>query len=315
MNYLSSIISAFILLLSVLSCDEADMIMNLDCMDTNSTYLIDLDASGCNQTTGLTPSFSMTENPGTDTRTFTTNNIPGHLTGSFPNPGNPNTISEQNNTLTVDLTPALASDITSIINSSTGWPQYEFGIILSGITIDPAAAEYWRNTSNNQLDFNWNYEALSSGIDLGTDCNNAHVQPSGEYHYHGTPSAYLEGLNVDGSQMVMIGYAADGFPIYYKYGYIDAGNAASGLMALIPGYRLKEKERGGDGISTPDGCPDGTFVQDYEYLASVGDLDECNGRTGVTPEYPHGTYYYVITDAWPSTPRCFVGSPNSSFGI
>ena len=35
--------------------------------------------------------------------------------------------------------------------------------------------------------------------------------------------------------------------------------------------------------------PMGTFTSDYQYVANSGDLDECNGRTGVTPEYPAGT--------------------------
>ena len=30
-------------------------------------------------------------------------------------------------------------------------------------------------------------------------------------------------------------------------------------------------------------------------MAGLGDLDECNGRFGSTPEYPQGTYYYVST--------------------
>jgi len=314
MHSLKFLLTSTFLLSILFSCDENAM-SEMNCLDTNSTFVIDLNPSGCSQTVNISASFSMTENSGADTRTFTTNNIPDHHTGAFPNAGNPNTISAQNNTYTVDLTPVMASSTTSIINQVSGRPQYEFGIILSGVTIDPAAAEYWRNTSNNQLNFSWNYEALSTGINLGTDCNNAHVQPTGEYHYHGTPSAYLDRLNIEGSEMVLIGYAADGFPIYYKYGYADAMNSSSTIVELSPSFQLGTAERGGDGESAPDGCPDGTFVQDYEYSDGLGDLDACNGRTGVTPEFPAGTYYYVITDDWPSTPRCFKGSPHNSFGI
>jgi hypothetical protein len=54
-------------------------------------------------------------------------------------------------------------------------------------------------------------------------------------------------------------------------------------------------------------------VQDYEYVAGLGELDACNGRDGVTPEYPRGTYYYVVTAAYPFIPRCWVGTPDQSF--
>jgi hypothetical protein len=52
----------------------------------------------------------------------------------------------------------------------------------------------------------------------------------------------------------------------------------------------------------------GTFLQDYEYVAGSGDLDECNGRTGVTPEFPKGIYHYMVTDTWPYVHRCVKGT-------
>jgi hypothetical protein len=53
--------------------------------------------------------------------------------------------------------------------------------------------------------------------------------------------------------------------------------------------------------------PNGTFTTDYEYVAGLGDLDECNGRTGVTPEFPKGIYHYYITDTYPYIQRCLKG--------
>ena len=44
-------------------------------------------------------------------------------------------------------------------------------------------------------------------------------------------------------------------------------------------------------------------------------MDEANGRFGKTPEFPEGTYYYVITDSFPSLPRFFVGKPDKSFKV
>lgn len=154
-------------------------------------------------------------------------------------------------------------------------------------------------------------EALSANVDLGDDCNNAHVQPTGEYHYHGTPWGIVKQADI--KSMFLLGWAADGFPIYYKYGYTS--DTSSELIELTSSYKLKEGNRPGDGVSAPNGIYDGTYVRDFEYIKGHGDLDEANGRFGKTPEFPKGTYYYVITDSFPSLPRFFVGTPNESFKV
>ncbi|MEE2887820.1 MAG: YHYH protein, partial [Planctomycetota bacterium] len=41
--------------------------------------------------------------------------------------------------------------------------------------------------------------------------------------------------------------------------------------------------------------PLGYYAEDYEFVSSIGDLDEYNGRSTVTPEYPQGTYAYFTT--------------------
>src|SRR6185436_1469216 len=41
--------------------------------------------------------------------------------------------------------------------------------------------------------------------------------------------------------------------------------------------------------------PLGYYVEDYEYVAGLGDLDTYNGRFAVTPQYPTGTYAYYVT--------------------
>jgi len=51
----------------------------------------------------------------------------------------------------------------------------------------------------------------------------------------------------------------------------------------------------------------GAFTQDFEYEENYGDLDECNGRIGVTREFPDGIYYYVVTDDFPFFSRCLKG--------
>ena len=78
------------------------------------------------------------------------------------------------------------------------------------------------------------------------------------------------------------------------------------MKLLAPSYRKKV---------TPDvGRPAvsifamGTFTSDNEYVAGLGDLDECNGRVGVTPEFPNGIYHYLITDSFPYIQRCIKGA-------
>ena len=80
-------------------------------------------------------------------------------------------------------------------------------------------------------------------------------------------------------------------------------------------YQLKSGERSGDGVSAPCGTFDGVYSNDYEYVLGLGTLDEANGRSGITPEFPSGTYYYIITDEFPSIPRFFKGTPSNDFRI
>jgi YHYH protein len=47
-----------------------------------------------------------------------------------------------------------------------------------------------------------------------------------------------------------------------------------------------------------------TFLQDYEYDAGPGDLDDCKGRTGVTPEFPKGTHHCFAADTFAHLQRC-----------
>src|SRR5258706_1736951 len=122
---------------------------------------------------------------------------------------------------------------------------------------------------------------------LGTDASHAHVQPNGAYHYHGIPVALVHVLADGKEKMVIVGWAADGFPIYNTLGHSDPKDAASPLKMLKSSYRVKSGERA-DG---PGGKYDGKFLADYEYAAGLGDLDECNGRFEITPEYPKGIYH------------------------
>jgi hypothetical protein len=307
MNYISPLLLALAAVFCLTACQEEAV----DCTPTKS---LDSSRGACGET--LTPASAYSESLNGTTRTITANSIPNHLVGLFGGGQgslNPNAITAQNESYDITTNPTVAASKTELLGS-TG-PVASFGVLMNGVELDPVAAEPWPHEGMMAANVNWtwNYEALN--VNLGLDCNSAHVQPTGKYHYHGTPQLYLDALNVTGTRMVQVGWAADGFPIYYKYGYSDAQDSNSTVVALTSSYQLKSGERPGNGTDGPCGTYNGIYSNDYEYVSTLGLLDACNGRTGVTPEFPGGTYYYVITDEFPSIPRCLVGTPSTDFNL
>ena len=92
----------------------------------------------------------------------------------------------------------------------------------------------------------------------------------------------------------ILGWAYDGHPIYGPYGFEDPENKNpfNSYVQLASSYRIKSSRS-----SLVAGLTDslGTFIEDYEYVEGLGDLDEYNGRFCVTPEYPNGTYAYFCS--------------------
>jgi len=240
------------------------------------------------------------------TRGLTANGIPDHEVGTFPNANNPNTIVEQTVSASLTLAPA---ETTSA--SELGGPRGVTGYVLNGVKIDAGTGGTCDDAGTScSLGGNvgsWRIEALGqTNFDFGTDDNNAHVQPDGQYHYHGMPEGFIAKQGGNSSAMTIIGWAADGFPIYARYGYSVADDAGSGLVAMTGSYQLVSTVSANR--PSTDSIPLGTFQQDWEYVAGSGDLDECNGRTGVTPEFPDGIYHYYATDTYPYFQRCVKGA-------
>ena len=220
-------------------------------------------------------------------RVMKTNALPNHATGKFPNAGNPNTISAQNKKYAFPLEPKLSGE--SI------WAR-EPGVALNGVKFEPETAERFICETGEI----YRIEAFQKLVDLGLDFNNAHVQPTGAYHYHGVPEELVKVLDT-GEDMIQIGFALDGFPIYYS---------KSGRYK--PSYQLADELRTGDACSyrnpkqgmdkeLQDTRPDGTFVSDWEYVPGFGQLDECNGAV------VNGQYVYFVTDEYPYMSRCLKG--------
>lgn len=314
----SRLISTLVIFALLSACGSGS---NINSDDSTTTTTPDAGSTSSGSTSGVECMYSYSafnSSPSVNTtstadwfcdasnRSLSANGIPDHDVGTFPNANNPNAISQQAVSASFTLEPVLTSTATTL-----GGPRGALGYVLNGVKIDPATAGTCNDAGGScSLAGNvgsWNIEALGqNSFNFGDDGNHAHVQPGGSYHYHGIPEGFVDSLN-KGTEPTLIAWAADGFPIYARYGYLDAMDASSGIVVVQSSYQIK---------SSPDaGRPDvslfamSTFTQDYEYVAGLGDLDECNGRTGVTPEFPEGIYHYYATDGFPFLQRCVKGTP------
>ena len=246
-------------------------------------------------------------------RTLSGNGVPNHTVagGEFAT-----AVSAQTISYAVTLEPALADAVTSV---------KEPGYALNGIKFDPATAGTCPDDAevDTECDYGagsdtWRMVATPGDVSpwhfgFGVDENDAHVQPTGQYHYHGNPVRLVDELNPDfETSMTLVGWATDGFPIYSLYGHSDPADASSAVIVMESSYRT---------VDTPaanrpsvDDFPLGHFEQDWTYEAGIGDLDECNGRFGVTPEFPEGIYHYYITPTYPTVQRCVSGTSAAGAG-
>ncbi len=226
-------------------------------------------------------------------------------TPQFPRRGNPNTAWPQDYTFRVTLDPKPAAQP----RHPGGWFT---AVGLNGVPFEPGTAETWNNDPRS----GWRYEAHTGFLNLGLDEHNAHVQPTGAYHYHAMPTGLVQKLGGDDGRMLQVAWAADGYPVFTANcsGTSGKGDKAekTKVRAMKPSYRLKTGTRPTEN-NGPGGKYDGRFTQDWEYAEGSGDLDEFNGHTAPTPAHPEGEYHYHITTAFPFLPRGWKGTPDQSF--
>lgn len=254
--------------------------------------------------------------------TFTVNQIPNHDAGQGVNW--PNRMGEVPDTFTVTRTPSAAAQPTALSLD----PQV---IFLNGVQweANPAACFGVGNSPLGRErigcgprlgDHPWRYNVGSSLNDgFRFDDYHAHVQASGKYHYHSTPRVlytatpdFEAALACEDGPSPVIGFAADGFPVYGPCFEDETGT----VRPALSGYVLR------DGTRQPvEGYPqtpyavgdvksddyDGQFVGDFRHDPDVGDLDACNGMT------VDGQYAYYVTAGFPYTLRCLTGTPDASF--
>ena len=229
-----------------------------------------------------------------NTRTIVTNALPNHETGLFPNSGNPNTISAQSNSYEYPTNPAYRGAAAEV---------HVPGVAVNGVKFEPGTAE----TVTCVTGETYRVEGLQDTFNLGMDFNNAHVQPTGAYHYHGLSDLLAEVHDHSGGELVHVGFAADGYLIYIST--TDTYKPSYQLTAsLRTGSDCQVSLGGGQGpkkvvVGT---APDGTYTSDWEYLPGSGDLDECNGT------FIEDQYLYLVTNEFPYISRCLKGEFNES---
>ncbi len=218
--------------------------------------------------------------------------IPSHEIGPWP--GNPNVATGRNWTWRLPRNPQAAT-------SPTETPLGQIGTMVNGVPMF--------NTKDGRTYLNrgvWEQDAVyfeGQTMDVGI----GHPQISGDYHYHSYPEllAKQQG-DSPRDHSPILGFAFDGFPVYGPYGYANP-DGTGGLKRMESGYQLRS-------MTTRQSLPDGTqlsqyywgpnvsnqyplgcYAQDFEFIPGSGDLNEFNGRFGVTPEYPNGSFAYFMT--------------------
>ncbi len=212
------------------------------------------------------------------------------------------------------------------------------------------------NTEVNPGDGIWNRDAYVNEK-ITFDPALAH-QAGNNYHYHVHPIAlryqladhvdynaqtnrYTESAAVPAHSPI-VGWAADGHPIYGPYGYSDPTNASSAARRMVSGFVPRDGTNGTTNVTTTGrhtlpawavtalhpanldpsqygpnvstSFPFGRYLEDNDHLGSLGftqttgstvrdfDLDIYNGRMCVTPEFPTPTYVYFCTINTDGTP-------------
>lgn len=167
------------------------------------------------------------------------------------------------------------------------------------------------------------------------DLCNGHQPGSGMYHHHINPICLRAQLNdnvvvvssgrlgiqygektAGWTHSPILGWSFDGYPVYGPYGYSNPADSTSAIKRIQSSFQLRNltvrqtlptwvllyeptvsqtltSAQYGPPVSAT--YPLGRYIQDYDYVAGSGDLDQYNGRFTITPDFPNGTYAYFVT--------------------
>lgn len=216
--------------------------------------------------------------------------IPAYTIGPWPM--NPNIPSNQSYLFKIPRTPVVNP------GTKTATPLGAIGAWITGVPVyNPLDA---RSYNNQNI---WHQNAITVEAPSFDSCL-GHPAPGGRYHHHQNPTC--EYVTDPAQHSGILGYAFDGYPIYGPYAYAN-GDGTGGVTRMRSSYRARNitvRQTLPDGtVLTPaqygppvsSTYPLGYYVEDFEYVAGLGDLDTYNGRFAVTPQYPAGIYAYHVT--------------------
>ncbi|MGC3988267.1 MAG: YHYH protein [Chthoniobacteraceae bacterium] len=244
------------------------------------------------------------------------------------------------------------STLTTAPSTKTLTTLGAIGYFVDGVAMYDSRDGYvWTGSTESSSGTGyWNREAYKNeGVTF--DPGYAHQDQSGTYHYHADPialryqlgdhvdfnsstKAYTESTTTATKHSPILGWVADGYPVYGPYGYSSALDATSSVRRMISGYQLRDGTNGSDNLTSTGRTtipawaqrlysvsasqsgpnvsttyPLGRYMEDYLYLGDLGkvqgtdfDLDVYNGRYCVTPEFPNGTYAYFVSIDTSGTP-------------
>lgn len=225
--------------------------------------------------------------------------IPGYDIGPWT--ANPNTASNQNFVFKITRKPVKNN------NTQTKVGLGHVGIWSNGVSIYNASDGMSYNSAGVWNRNAYFFEGISFDNCLG------HPAQNGEYHHHVSPKCLYDSKD-SSKHSPIIGYAWDGFPIYGAYAYSNLDGTGK-IKRMTSGYQLKNLATRTNGPNPDQTYPLGCFMEDYEYKAGSGDLDERNGRYCITPDYPNGIYAYFVTIDQNQTPVFPYVMYNNYYGV
>ena len=248
--------------------------------------------------------------------------IPRYATAPFPD-GNPSNATAQDYLFQIPRNPEEGPE------GGTPTGLGHTGVLINGVVIFNAQDAF---SYNNQGVWHQNGAFFEND---GFDCAKGHPAMGRYHHHQvpttfddsfAPNSDVCDDYPSDGLFVIdmsahspLIGFAFDGYPIYGPYGFANA-DGTGGVVRMESSWQLRDitvrhtlpdgtqlaaNQHGPDvdEMVTPAIPPGaapvaaelGAYIEDHEYVAGSGHLDEFNGRFAVTPEYPEGTYAYIAT--------------------
>jgi hypothetical protein len=249
--------------------------------------------------------------------------IPSYIVGPYLD-GNPSLATDRNWLFKIPLTP------TRNTGTPTNVGLGQMGVFKNGVPM----YNYADGMSYNNLGI-WHRDAIyfeRKGFDCAKGHPSPVFSGGmpgsgpvigGSYHHHQNPSAFkldkvvisnvcdlylADGIYVMDSttHSPLLGFAFDGYPVYGAYAYANS-DGTGGIKRIKSSFQKRaitvrtvlpdgtSLSAANYGPAVSDSFPLGCYMEDYNYVAGSGDLDEHNGRFAKTPEYPSGTYAYYTT--------------------